>query len=552
MTVRRGFASALLGLACILAPHAAWAQQGGARAPRDSAATDTAHVTYQTSEVIFVSAGRAAGLAVGDTLAIESRLGQRLGRAVVLSVADSSASAALLPPAPAVAIGERVRFARHRLEAAAPPPTGYVDTAVAARRPARGALRTPAAAPPAAPAPAQTPARPWQPPRRWRANIQIDQSAASSGGPQALTTYQTSAATGLTAPVASWLTLQGRSTTRWRNGSTGLSAIGLTGTQTWVYQLELRVGPSRCCWNFSLGRFLPADAPGLGYLDGARLEVQPTANQHLGVVGGYTPDIYTMGVSKEVARGGVYWAVTGPTFSGSVSGAADYEARQIRRSWLSTSAFWTPSPRVSFSFMTDVDHGAGWESFRGLEVTNLSAGVRFPLPLGFHMGLTGESHAALRLYQTFLAGDTLPLPGRLTGATASLGRQIWGAALELSAGYLKRATDANPTYQGTLSLYSRHFMIFAMGQHGDLFNFGSAVLRLPLGFFTGPLTASLSFGANVTSLPGGAATMWRYDVTPELGWRLGGGFYLSASGDFGKYAGLTSTYLRAGVGYQVW
>ena len=46
--------------------------------------------------------------------------------------------------------------------------------------------------------------------------------------------------------------------------------------------------------------------------------------------------------------------------------------------------------------------------------------------------------------------------------------------------------------------------------------------------------------------------MWRYGVEPELGYRLGGGFYASVSGDIGKYAGLTSTYLRAGVSYQLW
>ena len=542
----RGLAFA--GALAFVAPRPACAQQ-------DTSATrrDTAHVSYRTEDIVFVTAGREAGLAVGDTLELMgSDDGGVAARAVVMSVARKTSSATLISSGARVAVGQLVRFTPHPppVQAAAAPPVP-ADTAVAAR----------VAAPEVASAPAPTPDTLAPPavrvPRRavnarWRGSLQLDQSASSAGGQQSLTTYQTSAALALSGPLAPWLSLATRTTTRFRNGSSELTAMGLTGSSTTLYQLEARVAPPGSWWNFSLGRILPADAPGLGYLDGARLEVQPAAGQRIGVLAGYAPDVFTMSPSTQVERAGAYWGFTGRTLSGSLSGATEIQSSAVRRTWFSGQGFWTPAPGTSFSLLADVDHGAGWEMFRGFQLTNLSAGAHTNLPLGFRGGVTFESQQALQLFSMVVLGDTFPLPGRLTGFTASLGHDLLGSSVELSGGYLKRTTAPNPTYRGTLTLFSRHLMLAVMGQHSDLFDFGSVVARLPIPLGTTPLTAALGFSSNVTRTPGGAQTMWRYGVEPELGYRLGGGFYASVSGDIGKYAGLTSTYLRAGVSYQLW
>jgi hypothetical protein len=526
--------------------------------PRPAAAQDTstvrrdsARVSYRTEDVVFVTAGRAAGLAVGDTLELLGSNGGVVARAVVMSVAQRTSSANLVTSGARVAVGQLARFTPHPppVQAAAPPPAA--DTAVAG-----GVTADVAAAP--APA-ADNTARP-QPVRlvrygvntRWRGSLQLDQSASSAGGSQSLTTYQTSAGLSLSGPVAPWLRFNARTTTRFRNGSSGLASFGLTGNSTILYQLEARIAPPGSWWNFSLGRFLPADAPGLGYLDGARLEVQPAAGQRIGVLAGYAPDVFTMNPSTQVARAGAYWGFTGRTLSGGLSGATEWQWGQIRRTWFSTQGFWSPAVGTSFSLLADVDHGAGWETFRGFRLTNLSAGVHTNLPLGFRAGVTYESQQALQLFSMVVLGDTFALPGRLTGWGASLGHNVLGASVELSAGSLKRTTDPNPTYRGTLTIFSRHFMLAVMGQHSDLLDFGSVVARLPIPLGNTPLTAALGFSSNVVRTPGGAETLWRYGVDPEIGFRLGGGFYLSASGDIGRYAGQTSTYVRAGVSYQLW
>ncbi len=356
----------------------------------------------------------------------------------------------------------------------------------------------------------------------------------------------------LSGPLTSWVSVAARTTSRFRSGSAALGTLGLTGNSTILYQLQARVAPPGGWWNFSLGRFLPADAPGMGYLDGAQFEVQPAQGQRIGVLAGYAPDVFTMDPSTQVARGGAYYGFTGQKLSGSVSGATEWQWSQIRRAWFSGQAFWSPAPGTSFSLLTDVDHGAGWESFRGLRLTDLSAAVNTTLPAGFRAGFAYQTQQALQLFSMVVLGDTFPLPGRLTELTATLGHDVFGSSLEVSGGYLKRTTDPNPTWRGTLTLFGRHFMLAAMGQHSDLFDFGSLVVRVPIPLGNSPVTAALGAASNVVRTPGGAETLWRYGVQPELGYRLGGGFYFSMSGDIGQYAGLTSTYLRAGVSYQLW
>jgi hypothetical protein len=517
----------------------ALAQQDAAVATHDTTPPkqDTARVSYRTQEVVFLTAGRSAGLAVGDTVELMGQDGAVQARAVLVSVAQRTASATLIPPNSAVAVGQLVRFqARPPVLAATAAPAPDTTAQISAPVNAHDTTTPP---PPVV-----------RPQARWRGNIQLDQAANSAGGPQAITSYQTSAAFSLTAPVAPWLTLATRSTSRWRNASTSV-AVPAGNSQTMVYQLEARIAPPDSRWNFSLGRFVPADAAGLGFIDGARVEVEPGASQRLGVVAGYAPDVFTLHPSSSVSRAGAYWAVTTPALSGSLGGAAEWQGGARRRTWITAQSFWAPSSGMSFSFLTDLDYGSGWQSFRGLQVTDLSAGLRTSLPFGFRAGLGVETHQALQLWALVQMGDTLPVPGRLVGFTGSLGRDVLGSSVDVSASYLKRSTDPSATLRGTFTIFNRHFMVVATGQHGDLFNYGSLLVRLPVPLASMRLMAALGFAASATVTPSGAQTLWRYGVRPEMSYRLGGGLFLSGSADIGRYAGQTSTFVRVGVSYQL-
>jgi hypothetical protein len=505
-----------------------------------TAPLDTARVTYRTQEVVFLSAGRAAGLSVGDTVDIVGPGGQVAARAVIVSVAQRTASAQLVPAGAAVTVGQLVRFmARSAPVAAAPAPSPAADTSGAA---ARAAVSDSSA-----PAPMYVARRST----RWRGTFQLEQMMNSVGGPTTVTSHLTTGTLSLSGPVASWLTFSTRSTTQFRSSSTSLAVPG-GNNRTMLYQAEARIAPPGSWWNLSLGRFVPADAIGLGFIDGGRIEVQPSASQRIGLVAGYAPDVFTLAPSTAVRRAGAYWAVTTPALSGSLGGAAEWQDGARRRTWVSAQSFWNPSGGLSFYVLTDLDYGSGWQSFRGLQVTDLSAGVRASLPAGFRGGLSVETNQALRLWALAQTGDTLPMPGRLVAFTGSLGHDLLGAAVDLSASVLKRATDPNGTVQGTLTVFSRHLMLVGMGEHSDLFDYGSLLLRVPIPLASTRLTTALAFAASATKLPSASQPLWRYGVRPEISWRLGGGLYFSTSADIGRYAGQTSIFFQGGVSYQIY
>ncbi len=502
---------------------------------RAAAQADTARVSYRTREIVFITAGRAERLAVGDTIELLAAGNAAPALAVVVSAALHTASARLLTPEAPVAVGSLVRFIpRPETEAAAPADTSVPDTV---------------SAPPAAPEPAARPPRvAWHEGGRWRGGFQLDQIATSSGGARSLTSQQTVGGFSLTAPLARGFELRTRVSGRWRGGAAG-TTTGLEGFSAIVYQLEARLAPEGGRWSMSVGRFVPTATAGLGFTDGGLLEVRIAPGQHVGLIAGYVPRVDRLRPSSAAKRAAMYWAFgEGGALSGSLAATAEWEYG-LRRKTVSAQTYWRASSGVALSLYGDVDLGVPWRT-GGAQLSSLYANVRASLPLGFRGGLGLESHQAVQLWETFVPGDTTPPPGRLNGLSLSLGRGLAGFAIDLSGTYLKRATDAAPTYRGMLIVSHRGIYLTATGQHGDLFDYGAVSARWLLPSRGLGLNASLGVSASMTKSAGGGFSQSRISLQPELSRRLGGGLFMSAGGDVGSYAGRTTTYLHAGLSYR--
>lgn len=494
-------------------------------------ASDTTHVTYRTRDVVFVAAGRAHGVAVGDTLDVLLNDTTTLVRAVVLSLAERSASARLLNSDAPVDVGARVRFYPHPVEVAAAPAADSVpqDTAATA----------------AAVAPAFQPSEPRL---HWRGGIQFDQYATSAGV-AGLNSYQSAAGFTLTAPLSRSVEVRIRSRARWRSGP-GATTTGLDGFWNVLYQAEARIGAPSGPFQLSLGRFIPSEMMAIGYLDGAKLDVRLGGSQHVGLIGGFVPTADKLGFSSATSRVGGYWAFGGAgPVSGALGAAADWSQGAHRRTQLAAQGTWRPGSRLSFSVYADADVPAAWDTLSsGIRLTTLYANLYAPLPLGFHGGIGVESHEAARLWE-FAAVDTFPLPGRLQGATVSLGRGIGRASVDVTAGYLQRQGDPSGTWRGTLSVFAGPLAIMATGQHGDLADFGSFLTRIWVPQRSLPVSLSLTGLVSMTRTPGGGVTSWRYSVRPELTRSLPGGVFFSLGCEVAAFAGTTTTDAHAGLSY---
>jgi hypothetical protein len=504
--------------------------------PRLLAQADSARVSYRTTEIAFFTAGRAEGVRVGDTVAMLGTGDAVLARAVVVSASLHSSSARLLGTDVHVVVGQRVRFVARRAaedadSTAATRDSAAVDSTARTTMPVRRARAT-------------------RPPRRLSGGLQLEEMAYSTAATGALTSHQTAGSLYINAPLSGGVELRTRLSGRWRSGTAGHST-GLDGFHATPYELQLRLGVPGGGWSASVGRFVPAEAAGLGYLDGARLELRLGERQRIGIVGGFVPSVADLSVSTVTKRGGIYWAFGGGgALVGSLSAAADWSAGVRRRTLVASQAYWRIVGRLSLSASAEVDFGSPSMTVHGLRLTNGHANLRMDLPLGFRGSVGVESHQAILLWESVMAGDTTPPAGRLDGVNASLGRNLFGFRADLSGGALKGANDAAPSYRGTLSVSRGALFLLASGQHGDLFDYGSLVARIILPYRALPFNASLGATASFTRTAGGAVTRWRYSLQPEISRSVGGGLFASLGGDVGTFAGYTSAFLHAGVSYR--
>jgi hypothetical protein len=512
------------------------------------AQADSARVSYRTTEIAFFTAGRAEGVRVGDTVAVLGAGDAMVARAVVVSASLHASSARLLGTEVQVAVGQRVRFEAHVAAEDADSTAAAQDSA--------GALRAEAyTAGPRADSAARVEvpvrrARAPRQPQRLSGGLQVEEMASSTGPTGALTSYQTVGGLYLNAPLVSGVELRTRVSARWRSGAAGRST-GLDGFRAIPYELQLRLGVPGGWWSASIGRFVPTEAAGLGYLDGARLELRLGAQQRVGIVGGLVPSAADLSVSTATKRGGIYWAFGGSgALAGSLSAAADWSAGARRRTLVASQTYWRLFGHLWLSASAEVDVGSPSMTVHGLQLTNGYASLRMDLPLGFRGSVGVESHQAILLWESVMAGDTTPPGGRLNGVNASLGHDIFGFRVDLSGGALKGENDAVPSYRGTMMVSRGVIFLMASGQHGELFDYGALVGRIMLPYRALPFNASLGATATFTRTAGGALTQWRYSLQPEISRSLGSSLFASLGGDIGTFAGRTSAFLHTGVSYR--
>lgn len=499
-------------------------------AAAQTAVPDTSRVTYRTREVVFFAAGRAQGVAVGDSVdVLLDSAGVRVVRAVVLSTAQRSASARLLESAVAVPLNARVAYLRRPVDTPTVLALASPDTAAAA-------VSVGDAEPvdlPVARAPRRT----------ISGGLHLDQFNASSGA--GFSSGQTTLGLSADVPFGSALTFRIRTTSRYRSASSSLMANGFT---TIPYQLELRIEPPGGQVRASLGRFLATEALALGYLDGVRLEVRPGPHARFGLAAGLVPDPIRLQFSSDTKRVGGWWGLEGGAASGTVSVAADWAAGAIRRTTVGLQSSWSPAPRVSFSLYGNLDLAPGWDTTRsGAEMTSMFASVRLPLPAGFRFGIGAETYSTVRQWET--AADSFALPGRYTGANLSLGHDIGGLAVDLNGSTLRRSDDPTPILRGMLTLSRGLFFMVASGEHGPFADYIYATGRFTVTPSSSPVALAIGGLYGLTRVQAGSMTIQRYSVRPDLSWRLGRGLLFNAGADIGRYGGNTTTYLHGGVSY---
>lgn len=245
-----------------------------------TAAADTAHVVYRTSDLVYVNVGRKAGLEPGQTLRVE-RDGVKIASIRVEHLASNRAACSILDATLPPETGDVVRFDATRPSG---PQSKRSQPDVAPGSRGSGSLRS-------------LGIRGRLGARYFALNDRMAGAAAVSQPALDVRLFSDSVAGG---PLGIQVDARARRTYRTRaNGST--DDVG----RTRVYRMSATYRRDSSPWRFTLGRQVSPDLASVSLFDGILGEYERSALR-VGAFVGTAPDESSFGVSTETVEAGAY------------------------------------------------------------------------------------------------------------------------------------------------------------------------------------------------------------------------------------------------------
>ncbi len=402
----RSPAAILIALGALLASSIPASPAAGA----DAGSPVEVHVRYVSADYVYLDAGTAKGLAVGDSLAVTH--GQTTVATVqVVYVTELSASCRVVSSTGTVLAGDSARLLRAP-GAAAPSP------------PAAGAQAAPGWAPaPTATAPATVAAPPTPvPPPAPGAEVSgyaalqwyhySDRSSAGLSYDEPAVRLYLKARRLWGRPIT--FEMRGRVQHDWR----AHSFSDRVPSREWsnrVYQFSLAYDDPDAAVTWQAGRIISNAIAATGPVDGLLLESRFSAAFRGGVFGGTLPDFSNTAPRSSLQKYGVYVRGASGDYGGrrwaaAAAATAEYHGSTVSRQYLYLQSQWQSGPRFSFYEGAELDLNNGWRRAGApgsVSLTNLYLTGSYRPSTGSTMNLTYDSRRNFRSWDNRSLADSL-------------------------------------------------------------------------------------------------------------------------------------------------
>lgn len=400
----------------------------------------TCAVRYLSAEHVYLDAGAAAGLAVGQRVQVV-RDGAAVAELEVVYAAEHSASCRVVGEAAGVEVGDRVVY--EAAAAAAP------EVSAAAPVRTRSTVE------------AETGTDGGEPVRlRGRVGLQWDHAREDADrglGTDVLRLPFRLKATGL----GSNLEFRARGSLR-HMGRTGFTSA--TPADEWrnrILELALVREGRDLTWNFAVGRIGSRRAAAIGPFDGLEVGVRVGAGVSLGFFGGFAPAWGTLGFSDDDHVTGL--AANWHRSTGSrgaldltLTGAGRYRDGEISREWLSLVTTWHDGGRLSLLQAAELDVNRGWRKDAAGSSTSLSSGAltaRYRFGTQWSANLGYDDREPVRTWETRALPDSLFTDAGRKGWRGGLSwRHRMGVSADATAGVRREDGSGEETKSWAVSV----------------------------------------------------------------------------------------------------
>lgn len=446
-------------------------------------------VKYLTAEYVYLDAGAAAGLSVGDVLYVVRSQQKVIAKIEVVFTAENSASCKILSSQETIRPG---------------------DVAVVVERKGKPAQEPGEEPEPKteAPLPAETASgRSARPGERSRGS-----STRLSGSISAQFYHlddRTESNLDFTRPALRvnlrarrlWgkeLTFRVRTRT-YHNVRTRPYNLGVP-EREWrnrVYELSLSYDEPAAPVNFRMGRIISNFISGVGYIDGGQLQYNFSRSLRLGVFGGTRPDWRTSSFQTEVTKYGGYLNFSAGDyqtayFESTLAGALEKNTGTISREFIYLQNTLNFGARLNLFQSAEVDVNRDWrkeKTGQGVSLTSLLLSGRYRVTNRFTVGAIFDNRKNYWTYEIRTLADSLFDDALRTGLRGNISLRLPGSSyFYANAGVRKRQTDPQATRS------------FSAGFNNSNLLLRGFFLQLNAAGFNGPVTdgynGSVQIGQN--------------------------------------------------------
>ena len=417
-------------------------------------------VRYRSADTVYLDAGRAAGIAVGDRFEV-LREGRPIAELEVVFVADYSASCRIVVERGAIQPNDAVR----RLGEAGP-----------------SAEEAPAQAPPAVAAESAAGGYP-QPPSRQRrrrsqtrvsGSLTFDWESFTDDGAAQLDFQRTAARLNLRlrdiggSPYELRLRLRAQENRRERGFDERATE---TESRDRLYEAALIYEPPGGRFAYRIGRIGTSPFVAVGYLDGALGQVRLVRGVDVGAFFGSRPLIEDIDFESFGEKYGFFTRFSGggsnsyQTFELFVAGVREEGELDVSREYVALETRWAPGKRWSFYQRAELDLNNGWRE----ELTGTSSQLsNLSVALNARVGAHGRFSLSYDSFERYRTEETRFIPRELFDdlqrqglrARLSLGDPR-GLSFNLNAGLRDREGDSDNTVSYGAGI-----------RHGDIASWG--------------------------------------------------------------------------------
>jgi len=234
-----------------------------------------------------------------------------------------------------------------------------------------------------------------------------------------------------------------------------------------IYELSISYGNKELPMNFKAGRIVVNEVSGAGFIDGLLIQKKLSNPFSGGVFAGTQPEWRNSKFQTSGRKFGGYllydWDKGGWRYEGAVAGVGEYHYATISREYLCFQNEYSHQSKWGVFQSAEIDINRNWRRDRAgetIKLSNLYISARYRLSSNILTAVSFDNRRNYWTYDTQTLADSLFDDAMRQGLQTNLSLRLpWDLAVYGRYGYNKRETESDATHSYSISLSKNNLIL---------------------------------------------------------------------------------------------